>query len=35
MIFLELRLEPGVYSQGTAGLAINNICYFSDVRTPL
>ena len=35
MGFLELRREPGVYSRGTAGLAIQNSCFFSDVRTPV
>ena len=33
--FLELRREPGVDSRVTAGVAINNFCFFSDVRTPL
>ena len=35
MIFLELQQEPGVHSRVTAGVAINNFCYFTDVRTPL
>ena len=35
MIFLELRREPGLYTRVTAGVAINNFCFFSDVRTPL
>ena len=33
--FLELWREPGVHSRVTAGVAINNFCFFSDVRTPL
>ena len=35
MVFLELRREPGVNSQVMAGVDIDNICFFSDVRTPL
>ena len=35
MVFLELRREPGVHSQVTAGVAINNFCFFSDVKAPL
>ena len=35
MVFLELRREHGVHSQVTAGVAINNFCFFSDIRTPL
>ena len=35
MYFLELQWEPGVYSRGTAGMAIQNSCLFSDVRTPV
>ena len=31
--FLELRQEPGVYSLVTPGLALQNLCLFSDVRT--
>ena len=33
--FLELRQEPGVYSQVTAGMAIRNSTLFSEVRTPV
>ena len=33
--FLELRREPGVYSRVTAGMAIQNSCLFSDVKTPV
>ena len=29
------RWEPRVHSRVTAGVAINNFCFFSDVRTPL
>ena len=35
MLFLELRQEPGVYSQVTAGMAIRNSTLFSEVRTPV
>ena len=35
MVFHELRREPGVYSRVTAGMAIQNSCLFSDVRTPV
>ena len=35
MVFLELREEPGVHSRVTAGVAVNNFCFFSDVGTPL
>ena len=35
MIFLEVRQEPGVYSQVTAGMALQNSCLFSDFRTPV
>ena len=35
MVFLELRREPGVHSRVSAGVAINNFCFFSDIRTPL
>ena len=34
MIFLELRQEPGVLSQVTARMAVQNSCLFSDSRTP-
>ena len=29
MVFLELRWEPGVYSQVTTGMALQNTCLFS------
>ena len=35
MVFLELRREPGVHSQVTAGVAIKNFCFFSGVRISL
>ena len=35
MIFLELRLEPGVHSRVMAMVAINNFSFFRDVRTSL
>ena len=35
MVFLELRWEPEVYSRVTAGMAIQNSCLISDVRTPV
>ena len=35
MVLLELRREPGVHSRVTAGVAISNFCFSSDVRTPL
>ena len=35
MVFLELQREPGVNSQVTAGVAINDFCFLSDVTTPL
>ena len=35
MVFLELRWEPGVCSRVKAGVAIKNICLFSDIRTPV
>ena len=35
MVCLELRREPGVHSRVTAGVAINNFCFFTDHRTPL
>ena len=28
MVFLKLRWEPGVHSRVTAGVAINNFCFF-------
>ena len=35
MVFLVLRQEPGIHSRVTAGVAINNFCFFTDFRTPL
>ena len=35
MVFLELRPEPRVNCRVTAGVAINNFCFFSDLRIPL
>ena len=35
MVFLELWPEPGVYSRVTAGMAIQNLCLFSDVKSPV
>ena len=35
MVFLDLRWEPGVHYRVTAGVAINNFCFFSDIRIPL
>ena len=35
MGFPELRKEPGVYSRVTAGMAIRNSTFFSEVRTPV
>ena len=35
MVFLKLPREPGVHFRVTAGVAINNFCFFSDIRTPL
>ena len=35
MGFLELRGELGVYSQVMVGMAIQNPCVFSEVRTPI
>ena len=32
---MEFQLEPGVHSRITAGVAINNFCFFSEFRTPL
>ena len=34
MGFLELQQQPGVHSQVTAGMAIQNTSFFSEVRTP-
>ena len=33
--FLELRQEPGVYPRVSAGMAIRNSTWFSEVRTPV
>ena len=33
MVFLQLLLDPGVYSRVTAGMAFQNSFLFSDVRT--
>ena len=33
--FLELRQEPGKYSRVTAGMAIRNSTFYSEVRTPV
>ena len=35
MGFLELRQEPGVYSQVTSGMSIRNWSLFIEVRTPV
>ena len=35
MVFCELRWEPGEYSRVTEGMALQNSCLFSDVRTPV
>ena len=35
MVFLELRQEPGIYSQVPAGAILQNLCLFSEVRTPV
>ena len=35
MGFLELRQEPGVYSRVTAGMAVRNSTWFSEVRIPV
>ena len=35
MFFLGLRREPGVYSQVKAGMALQNLCLFSDASTPV
>ena len=35
MVFLELRREPGVYSQVTVEMAIQTSCLFSDDRNPV
>ena len=32
MVFLELLVEPGVYSRVMAGMAVQYSCFFSDVR---
>ena len=33
IVFLELQREPGVYSQVTAGIALQNVCLFRDIKT--
>ena len=33
MVFLELQWEPGLYSRVMVGMALQNSCLFSDVRT--
>ena len=33
--FLELQWERGVYSQVTMGMALQELCLISDVRTPV
>ena len=33
MFFLELRREPGVYSRVKAGMALQNLSLYSEVRT--
>ena len=35
MFSLKMGREPGVYSRVMAGIAIQNSCLFSDVRTPV
>ena len=35
MVFLELQREPDVYSRVTVGMAIQNSCLFSDIKTPV
>ena len=35
MIFFGLRREPGVYFLVMAGMAIQNLCLFSNMRTPV
>ena len=35
MVFLELFLEPGLYSRVTAEIPIQNMCLFSEVKTPV
>ena len=35
MGYLALRQEPRVYSRVTAGMAIRNSTWFSEVRTPV
>ena len=34
-VFSRIAEEPGVYSQVTAGMAFQNLCLFSKVRTPV
>ena len=35
MGFLELQQEPGVYSRVTAGMAVRNSTWFSEVIIPI
>ena len=35
MVFLEFQQEPGVYSRVTAGMAVRNSTWFSEVRIPV
>ena len=35
MIFLDFHQEPRVYSHVNAGMASQNSCLFSDIRTPV
>ena len=35
MGFLELQLEPGVYSRGTAGMDVRNSTCFSELKIPV
>ena len=35
MGFLELQQEPGVYSQITAGMSVQNSIWFSEVKIPV
>ena len=35
MVFLMLQWEPGVYYRVMAGVAIQNSCLLSEVRTPV
>ena len=35
MVFLGLRREPGIYSRVMAGIVLQKLCMFSDIRTPV